>query len=71
MLNALEASFRQPEKLQKHIRFLFSHGALYTRVNGNLLYHGCIPTDENGEFEEVERRTASKLQGQGADGLSG
>ena len=54
LLNALEASFLNSEKLQRHIRFLFSHGALYTRVNGNLLYHGCIPTDENGAFEEVE-----------------
>ena len=54
MLNALEASFLNSEKLQRHIKFLFSHGALYKKVNGNLLYHGCIPTDENGEFEEVE-----------------
>ncbi len=30
VLNALEASFLQSEKLQKHIRFLYSHGALYT-----------------------------------------
>lgn len=54
LLNALEASFLKSEKLQRHIRFLFSHGALYTKINGNLLYHGCVPTDENGEFEEVE-----------------
>ena len=26
----LEASFLQSEKLQAHIRFLYSHGALYT-----------------------------------------
>ena len=54
MLKSLEASFLNSEKLQKHIKFLYSHGALYTCVNGNLLFHGCIPTDENGEFEEVE-----------------
>lgn len=54
LLNALEASFINSEKLQKHIKFLFSHGALYTKVNGNLLFHGCIPTGEDGEFEEVE-----------------
>ena len=54
VLNALEASFINSEKLQKHIKFLFSHGALYTKVNGNLLFHGCIPTGEDGEFEEVE-----------------
>ncbi len=54
MLKALEASFLNSEKLHRHIKFLYSHGALYTKVNGNLLYHGCIPTTEDGEFEEVE-----------------
>ncbi len=54
MMNALEASVLNSEKLQKHIRFLYSHGALYKRVNGNLLYHGCIPMTEDGEFELVE-----------------
>lgn len=61
MLNALEASFIKSEKLQAHIRFLYSHGALYTVVNGNLLYHGCIPMDEDGNFEKctVNGKTAS------------
>lgn len=54
MLNSLEASFLNSEKLQRHIKFLFSHGALYTKVNGNLLYHGCIPMTDDGEFEWVE-----------------
>ncbi|NLD20470.1 MAG: fructose-1,6-bisphosphatase [Clostridiales bacterium] len=52
VLNALEASFLQSEKLQEHIKFIYSHGALYTIVNGNLLYHGCIPMDEDGNFEQ-------------------
>ncbi|MDO4485759.1 MAG: fructose-1,6-bisphosphatase [Bacillota bacterium] len=52
VLEALEASFIQSEKLQAHIRFIFSHGALYTSVNGNLLFHGCIPMDEEGNFEK-------------------
>lgn len=54
MLNALEASFLNSEKLQAHIKFLYSHGALYEKINGNLLYHGCIPMTEDGEFEDVE-----------------
>lgn len=52
VLNALEASFLQSEKLQEHIRFIYSHGALYTIANGNLMYHGCIPMDEDGNFEK-------------------
>lgn len=53
MLNSLEASFLQSEKLQKHITFLYSHGALYNICNGNLMYHGCLPMTADGEFEEV------------------
>ncbi len=62
MLNSLEASFLNSEKLQRHIKFLFSHGALYTKINGNLLYHGCIPMTEDGEFEWVELNDV-RLQG--------
>ncbi|MDO4546288.1 MAG: fructose-1,6-bisphosphatase, partial [Bacillota bacterium] len=51
MLNAIEAAFLQSEKLQAHIKFMYSHGALYTIVNGNLMYHGCIPMNEDGNFE--------------------
>ncbi|MDY2960355.1 MAG: fructose-1,6-bisphosphatase [Hornefia sp.] len=53
VLNSLEASILNSEKLQRHIRFLFTQGALYKKVNGNLLYHGCIPMSEDGEFTEV------------------
>lgn len=53
VLKSLEASILNSEKLQSHIRFLFTHGALYKKVNGNLLYHGCIPMTETGEFAEV------------------
>ncbi|MDD6310463.1 MAG: fructose-1,6-bisphosphatase [Firmicutes bacterium] len=60
MLNAIEAGFTQSEKLQAHIKYIFTHGALYSVTNGNLLYHGCLPLDENGDFEEVtiNNRTA-------------
>ena len=53
LMNTLEASFLESEKLQKHVRFLYSNGAMYKCVNGNLLYHGCIPMTASGEFEEV------------------
>ena len=53
VLNSLEASIVNSEKLQKHIRFLFSQGALYKKINGNLMYHGCIPMTEDGEFAQV------------------
>lgn len=54
LMNTLEASFLESAKLQEHIRFLYSHGAMYKCVNNKLLYHGCMPMTEDGEFEEVE-----------------
>ena len=46
-------AFRHSEKLQKHIRFLFAKGGLYKIYNSNLLFHGCVPMDENGNFKKV------------------
>ncbi len=60
VLMALEASIVNCEKLQKHIRFLFSHGSLYKKLNGNLFYHGCMPMDENGDFIDVKLNGVTK-----------
>ena len=48
----LTESFRHSEKLQKHIRFLYAKGGLYKVMNGNLLFHGCIPMNEDGTLME-------------------
>lgn len=47
-------AFRHSEKLQKHVKFLYTKGGLYRVHNSNLLYHGCVPMDENGKFQEVD-----------------
>jgi fructose-1,6-bisphosphatase-3 len=52
LMGTLESSFLESAKLQRHIRFLYSHGGMYKRINGNLLYHGCIPMTDKGDFEE-------------------
>ena len=54
LMHTLEASFIKSEKLQRHIRFMFNRGDLYKCVNGNLLYHGCVPMSEDGEFKVCE-----------------
>ncbi|MBQ6797853.1 MAG: fructose-1,6-bisphosphatase [Oscillospiraceae bacterium] len=46
----LTDSFRHSEKLQRHVRFLYSKGGLYKIHNGNLLFHGCIPMQEDGSL---------------------
>ena len=51
---ALESSILNSEKLQRHINYMFSHGALYKIMNNNLLYHGCMIFNERGNFKSVE-----------------
>ncbi|PJI06769.1 MULTISPECIES: fructose-bisphosphatase class III [Clostridium] len=53
LVEKLVSSFVNSEKLNRHVRFLFSHGSLYLEFNSNLLYHGCIPLNEDGSFKEV------------------
>ncbi len=50
LIAQLTRSFRHSEKLQRHIRFLYSKGSLYKVYNGNLLLHGCVPMSEEGEL---------------------
>lgn len=54
LMERLRQAFVHCEKLQRHIRFLFSKGGLYKVYNSNLLYHGCVPMDEEGNFKKVE-----------------
>lgn len=49
----LQQAFLKCEKLQRHVRFLYSNGGLYKIHNSNLLYHGCVPLDEQGNFKAV------------------
>ena len=50
VINQLTDSFRHSEKLQKHTRYLYSKGGLYKTINGNLLFHGCIPMNADGSL---------------------
>ena len=49
----LSASFAKSERLRRHVRFLYDNGRLYRCYNGNLLFHGCIPMTEAGNFDQV------------------
>ena len=50
VITQLTDSFRHSEKLQKHTRYLYSKGGLYKVINQNLLFHGCIPMNEDGSL---------------------
>ncbi len=53
LLHTLSLSFRHNDLLHKHVKFLYSHGALYKSYNKNLLYHGCIPMRKDGSFDTM------------------
>lgn len=46
----LQSAFLHSEKLQRHIKFLYTHGNIYKCFNSNLLLHGCIPLNDDGSL---------------------
>lgn len=54
IVDRLKISFMNSEKLLNHVAFLYSKGHMYQKYNDILLYHGCIPLDNSGNFKEVE-----------------
>lgn len=59
----MTASFQHSEKLQRHVRFLYSKGGLYKVYNGNLLLHGCVPMAEDGGLMEFAIGSKKPLSG--------
>ena len=57
-----QKDFRNSANLQRHMRFLFTNGALYCRMNGNLMFHGGVPLHEDGSFRAITLR-GKTLQG--------
>ena len=53
IMERLERAFTNCEKLQSHMKFLLNKGGLYKVYNGNLLYHGCVPLNEDGTLKRV------------------
>lgn len=54
VMNQLKFAFLRSEKLQRHVKFLYSKGGLYKCYNGNLLLHGCMPLNPDGSFLQFE-----------------
>ena len=63
VINGLCESFRSSKRLIRHIEFLYTHGSIYKLVDGNLLFHGCIPLTESGEFVKVKLDDTNTLSG--------
>ncbi|MBQ2990079.1 MAG: fructose-1,6-bisphosphatase [Clostridia bacterium] len=63
VMDRLVLEFAHSEKLQRHTQFLYSTGGMYLRCNGNLLYHGCIPMEEDGSFAVIPVSVTQALRG--------
>ena len=49
----LKSYFLESAVLQQHVDYLYQKGSLYTRYNGNLLFHGCVLLNEDGTMRSV------------------
>ncbi len=50
VVDDLRQQFEDSERLQAHIRFLYSFGNMFEVQDGHLKFHGYLPVDEQGEF---------------------
>lgn len=54
LMRDLRSAFLGSPKLREHTRFLYEYGSMYKVFNGNLLYHGCVPLDDDGSMSLIE-----------------
>ncbi|MEI6232220.1 MAG: fructose-bisphosphatase class III [Planctomycetota bacterium] len=46
----IRESFLRSQKLTMHVNHMISNGSMYVRRDDHLIFHGCVPVDEKGEF---------------------
>lgn len=63
LMDSLARAFKRSTLLQAHIKFLYSKGSLYKVFNQNLLFHGCVPMTEDGDFQPVRLTDGRVLAG--------
>lgn len=62
IIEKLVESFKNSSKLNEHMKFFADKGNLYDIYNDNLLYHGCIPLNEDKSLT-VTTFMGSELKG--------
>ncbi len=63
LIEKLTISFRHSENLNDHVDFLFKVGSMYLKYNDNLLFHGCIPLNEDGSYLEYTDEKGNTYKG--------
>ena len=54
IIDDLKQYFQESALLQQHVDYLYKNGNIYNRYNGNLLFHACVPMNEDGTFRELK-----------------
>jgi fructose-1,6-bisphosphatase-3 len=52
-IDALQASFQTSPVLWRHMDFIRRRGAMVLRRDGAVIFHGCVPMDDEGEYVPV------------------
>jgi fructose-1,6-bisphosphatase-3 len=53
-MDRLRQSFLGSSRLWEQIQFLLERGSMYLVRDDHLIFHGCVPVDERGEFLPLE-----------------
>jgi len=53
-MDRLKRSFLSSPQLWQHVRFLVERGSVWLRRDHHLIFHGCVPVDEDGRFLAME-----------------
>ena len=53
LIDLLTKEFVGNKRLGEHVDFLLKKGSMYKCFNGNLLMHGCVPTEQDGSFSYI------------------
>ena len=56
VMDNLMNAVRSSDKLRRHVGFLYEHGSTYLVHNGNVLFHACVPMNEDGSFCAVNHQ---------------
>ena len=59
---SLERSFKNSKKLQRHMDLFLQKGSLYKIQNNALMFHACVPLNEDGSLKEANLY-GNKLKG--------
>ena len=54
IIDDLRSYFLESKALQ--VDYLYERGSMYMCYNGNLLFHGCVPMNEDGSFRTITYR---------------